>query len=126
MILPVIKDISSTDWDGVSEVSDEKFCLWFHVEIGQSGTSAADLFQIGACNSAWAESNVSGEHFKVFSENVHFVLKHIILVERLDVQIIVDKIGILIEMKGPYGSWRDFAERMSDYLIWEYEGMEPH
>jgi hypothetical protein len=57
-MIPELKDVSSTDWDGKTNLPVGS-CIWFHLEIGEVGSSAADLFQIGVCDPTWRDSHVN-------------------------------------------------------------------
>ncbi|CAM3344463.1 Imm8 family immunity protein [Asticcacaulis taihuensis] len=121
MINPVIKDISSTDWNGRNFSRSLPECIWFHVEIGEQGKDGADLFQIGVCNLPWAQSKYPNRDYVLTDQSIVFAEKYVLVLDQLNAENLTNTLARLIGMSGPYSTWQNFGKAMSDYMMWEYE-----
>jgi hypothetical protein len=124
MITPVVKDISSTDWDGRNFAASLAECVWFHIEIGEREKQGADLFQVGVCNLNWARTRHPEQEYILNDQSVIFAEKHVLILNELIAENLVQAIGRLIEINGPYSSWQEFGNAMRNFMIWEFEVTE--
>src|SRR4051794_21103991 len=100
---PRIVDVSSTDWDGVSLITAKPIMFGLHVEIGDEGSTGADLFQMCVCNSAYIE-----EHPVYLDQTKNPRhgpwLGHMLVIENMSFERVRAAVESLIKLRGPYGS----------------------
>ncbi len=112
---PTVRDVSSTDWDGLALQKAEPVSFAVAVEIGNKGAAGADLFHMTVCNPSHlgrADTVSSGDwrHQTLVLETLSFDAVRAAVQEK-------------IRSNGPYGSWPDFAAKIVPYMAWEFDGM---
>lgn len=118
---PKLKDISSVDWDGDTELPAGS-CVWFHLEIGETGRPGADLFQIGVCDPAWRDLNVRDKSQGFSLGDVHFAGEAILLLETIDMFRITQAVNSILSHLGPFDDWLEFGHAMKRFAAWEFDG----
>ena len=120
---PELKDISSVDWDGDTELPVGS-CVWFHLEIGEAGRPGADLFQIGVCDRAWRDLNVRDKSQEFSVGDVHFAGETILLLDAIEMVRVKQAVNSVISRLGVFDDWRDFGHAMKRFAVWEFDGMQ--
>ncbi|MGJ4748733.1 immunity 8 family protein, partial [Leptospira sp. SA-E8] len=94
----------------------DNFCVWLTLAIGPEETEGSHLFQVGVCTVSWLENQLS----------VHgaYVLRHLILVESFDFELIKKTISEIIA-KAERPTWEQSVPILSRYFAWEYEDYQP-
>jgi hypothetical protein len=105
-------DFGSEDLSTYSPEIPDNFCVWLNLAIGPEGVEGSHLFQVGICTVSWLAHQLS-------IENAIF-LRHMILVESFDFELIKRAVGEIIE-KAERPSWEESVPVLSRYFAWEFE-----
>lgn len=97
------------------EISDN-FCVWLTVAIGPENVEGSHLFQVGVCTVTWLTHQLSIK--KVY------LLRHMILVENFDFELIKKTVHETIE-KAERSSWEESVPILCRYFAWEFEDYQP-
>ncbi|MFZ5566182.1 MAG: immunity 8 family protein [Pseudomonadota bacterium] len=94
----------------------DNFCVWLTLSIGPEGVEGSHLFQVGVCTVSWLEHQLSGQRA--------YVLRHMILVDSFDFELIKKTIHeIIANAERP--TWEQSVPILSRYFAWEYEDYQP-
>jgi hypothetical protein len=88
------------------------FCAWLTLAIGPEDEESSDLFQVGICTVTWLAHQLSIKST--------YVLRHMILVERFDLELIKKIVYEIIE-NAERPTWEQSVPILSRYFAWEYE-----
>ncbi len=113
-VRPVVRDVSSTDWDGEAVRTETPVSFGVHVEIGNDGEVGVDLFQLSVCNPAYLSKDAD--------EAMWDWRDQMLVLATLSFDNVRLAVENQIRSHGPYNSWIEFAKKMAPYLQWEFEG----
>ncbi len=109
-LLPMVRDISSTNWDGAAVRTDQPLSFALAVEIGDAAARGADLFYVSICNTAFlSDAALEGNWIwrdcmlvlaTLSFENVRLAVEH------------------TIRDLGPFATWPEFAAKMAPFMRW--------
>lgn len=105
-------DFGSEDLKTYSPEIPDNFCVWLNLAIGPEDVEGGHLFQVGICTASWLAHQVSIEG-AIF-------LRHMILVESFDFELIKAKVDEIIA-KAERASWEESVPFLSRYFAWEFE-----
>ena len=91
----------------------DNFCIWLTLAIGPEDEESSDLFQVAICTGSWLTHQLSIKSA--------YVLRHMILVERFDFELVKRTVCEIIK-KAERPSWEQSVSILSSYFAWEYEG----
>ncbi|KRS16758.1 Imm8 family immunity protein [Roseovarius indicus] len=107
-------EVKSIDWvDAFPPNDGSPAVLPVTASIGERGNDAADNFQLIVCNSAWIASQVPN--------GSGLWQRGMLIVETITPGHIQKTLEALVYQFRRSHSWTDFTERLSRYLLWEYE-----
>lgn len=99
----------------VPEIPDN-FCVWLTLAIGPEGVEGSHLFQVGVCTVTWLAHRLSIKSA--------YILKHMILVESFDYELIKATVREVIE-NSERSSWEESVAVLCRYFSWEFEDYQP-
>ena len=88
------------------------FCVWLTLTIGSESEEGNNLFQVGICTVTWLSHQLS--------INNAYILRHLILVEKFDFELIKDSIYKIIKI-AERSSWEESVQVLCRYFSWEFE-----
>ena len=113
-IRPVLRDITSSDWEGEPIRATEPLAFGVTLEIGDGDREGCDLFYMSICNPAFLSAKNA---FEWEWQDQMLVLATLSLA---NVKTAVEE---KIKNEGPFASWPEFAMQMAPYMKWEFAGM---
>ena len=90
----------------------QNFCLWLTLSIGSKDVEGSHLFQVGVCTVTWLAHQLS--------INDAYVLRHMILVENFDYELIKKTVNEIIG-KSERSRWEESLLILCRYFAWEFE-----
>lgn len=111
---PTLKgiDFGAEDLNTYTPLIPENFCVWLTLAIGPEGLEGSHLFQVGVCTTSWLAHQLSIKSV--------FVLRHMILVESFDFELIKKTVHEIIE-NAERPTWEQSVPVLARYFAWEYE-----
>lgn len=84
--------------------------------IGPKDVEGSHLFQVGICTTTWLTHQLSMQNA--------YVLRHMILVERFDIDLIKTKVYEIVK-SSERPNWEESVLVLGRYFAWEFEDYEP-
>lgn len=111
---PILKgiDFGAEDLNAYTPQIPDNFCVWLNLAIGPEGIEGSHLFQVGVCTVSWLAHQVSTKKA--------YVLRHMILVESFDIELIKRIVHEIIE-SSERKNWEQSVSVLCRYFAWEYE-----
>lgn len=111
---PVLKgiDFGAEDLHTYTPQMPNNFCVWLTLAIGPEGDDGSDLFQVGICTVSWLAHQLSIKGA--------YVLRHMVLVESFDFELIKKTVHEIIE-NAERLNWEQSVPILCRYFAWEYE-----
>lgn len=115
---PTLKgiDFGAEDLNTYTPQMPHNFCVWLTLAIGPEDEESSDLFQVAICSVTWLAHQLS--------INSAYVLRHMILVESFDFELIKNTVGEIIE-NAERPSWEESVQILCRYFAWEFEDYQP-
>lgn len=109
-------DFGAEDLSTYTPQNPDNFCVWLNLAIGPEEVEGSHLFQVGICTVSWLAHQLSIKGA--------YVLRHMILVESFDLELIKRNIcEILKSAERP--NWEESATILGRYFAWEFEDYQP-
>lgn len=109
-------DFGAENLDVYIPQTPNNFCVWLTLAIGSIDVEGTNLFQVGVCTVTWLEHQLSGKDA--------YPMRHMILVERFDVEVIKKEIHkIMLDAERP--TWEQSVSVLSRHFAWEFEDYQP-
>lgn len=108
-------EFGSNDLNAYAPEKPDNFCIWLTLTIGPQEAEGGHLFQLGICTSTWLAHQVSRKNI--------YVLRHMFLVERFDIELIKNKIHKIIQDANRLGI-KESIGVLCRYFQWEYEDFQ--
>jgi Immunity protein 8 len=105
-------DFGAEDLNTYTPQTPHNFCVWLTLAIGLEDEESSDLFQVGICTNSWLAHQLSIKSA--------YVLRHMILVESFDFELIKKTVSEIIE-NAERPTWEQSVPILSRYFAWEYE-----
>jgi Immunity protein 8 len=111
---PTLKsiDFGAEDLNAYVPEIPNNFCSWLTLSIGPEGVEGSNLFQVGVCTVTWLAHQLSIKNA--------CTLRHMIVVESFDFELIKKTINEIIE-KAERSSWEESVSILCRYFAWEFE-----
>ena len=109
---PILKHYGSPDADLRTFAPEGNFELLLELEIGLSGDSKSDLFQVVISTPRCADD------FEL--EDLPALRKGYIIVDQYDLNAVIDKLNHFISECSGH-TWLEIARKLSSKFFWEYE-----
>jgi Immunity protein 8 len=111
---PVLKgiDFGAENLDTFAPQIPNNFCVWLTLSIGPESVEGSHLFQVGFCTVTWLAQQLSVKK--------KYVLRHMILVEKFDFELIKQTVHEIIDT-AERPSWNESLEILCRYFAWEFE-----
>lgn len=111
---PTLKgiDFGAEDLNNYAPEIPDNFCVWLTLAIGPEDSEGSDLFQVGVCTVTWLAHQLSIKNA--------YALRHMILVESFEFELIKKTIHEIIENAGR-SSWEESVPVLCRYFAWEFE-----
>jgi hypothetical protein len=115
---PTLKgiDFGAEDLSTYTPEIPHNFCVWLTLSIGPEGVEGSDLFQVGVCTTTWLAHQLSSQSA--------YVLRHMILVESFDFELIKKTVHEIIK-NAERSSWEESVQVLCRYFAWEFEDYQP-
>ena len=111
---PTLKgmDFGAEDLNIYTPPIPDNFCMWLTLAIGPEGVEGSHLFQVGVCTVRWLAHQLSIKGA--------YALRHMILVESFDFELIKKTIHEIIE-NAERSNWEESVPILCRYFAWEFE-----
>lgn len=111
---PTLKgiDFGAEDLNTYTPQIPDNFCMWLTLAIGPEGIEGSHLFQVGVCTVRWLAHQLSIKGA--------YALRHMILVESFDFELIKKTIQEIIE-NAERSNWEESVPILCRYFAWEFE-----
>lgn len=105
-------DFGAENLNRYSPETPHNFCVWLALTIGSESGEGTNLFQVGICTATWLSHQLS--------INNAYILRHLILVEKFDFELIKYSICKIIKI-AERPSWEESVQVLCRYFSWEFE-----
>lgn len=111
---PILKgiDFGAENLDTYVPETQHNFCVWLTLAIGPEGIEGSHLFQVGICTVTWLAHQLSIKKA--------YVLRHMILVENFNFELIKKTVQEIIE-NAERSNWDESVSVLCRYFSWEFE-----